>query len=347
MTWQSKLVRWYRAHRRDLPWRRNPTPYRVLVSEIMLQQTTVKTVIPYYRRFLKQFPSLRALATARQEAVLSTWSGLGYYSRARNLHKTAKICTKEDGGRVPSDLERLKKLPGIGAYTAGAIASIAFDQTAPIVDGNVARVLARLYCMKADPKNSSGAKTFWAKAATILPKKSCGDFNQALMELGATVCTPTQPACPVCPLQKDCESFMMSDPMKFPRIKKKITYRNVALTAALIANNNSFLMIRRPSQGVLRDMWEFPMIEGDLADLEAAYLLNLAKAQRLKPVGHSIMDQRIKITPWLFSSQQFDPKPQKSRWLTLNAIRKLPTSSMVPKLLAQLPLIRYPQKNIF
>lgn len=160
MTWQAKLIRWYRKHHRDLPWRRSPTPYRILVSEIMLQQTTVKTVIPYYRRFLKIFPSLRSLARASEEEVLTVWSGLGYYSRARNLHKAAQICLQDHRGRIPRHVETLKRLPGIGAYTAGAIASIAFDERAPIVDGNVARVIARLFLYRGGSQEPQWNKGF-------------------------------------------------------------------------------------------------------------------------------------------------------------------------------------------
>jgi A/G-specific adenine glycosylase len=334
MTWQSKLIRWYRTHKRDLPWRRNPSPYRVLVSEFMLQQTTVKTVIPYYHRFLKRFPSLKALASARETEVLTAWSGLGYYARARNLHRTAQICRRELGGRIPSDIDTLQGLPGIGAYTAGAIASIAYEQKAAIVDGNVARVLSRLCRIEADPKSPRGLKSFWEQAHTLLPRRHFGDFNQGLMELGATVCTPTRPNCHLCPLRTDCLAYAHDQVTAFPKLKTQIIYRTVRLSASLIARGHRFLMIQRPEHGVLRDMWEFPMVEGDVDELMAAYALNLGRGQELPPIRHSIMNQRITVTPWLFrTNEAFGKKPPRSRWVRKAELRCLPTSGIVHKLL--------------
>ena len=282
MTWQSKLLRWYRKHKRDLPWRRRPTPYRVLLSEIMLQQTTVTTVIPYYQRFLKKFSTLKSLANASETEVLQLWSGLGYYSRARNLHRTAQICLQKHGGRVPKDVITLQSLPGIGAYTAGAIASIAYDQRAALVDGNVARVLARTFGISTDPKTTVGLKKFWQIAAQNLPPRHCGDFNQALMELGATVCTPLHPNCALCPLRHDCMALSEDRVAQLPQLSKRISYRSVRLTAALIMKRGRLLMLQRPAQGILRDMWEFPLIEGDLESLKTAYQWQLPAGQALR-----------------------------------------------------------------
>ncbi len=303
----------------------------------MLQQTTVKTVIPYYRNFLKKFPSMRSLANSQEEEVLAAWSGLGYYSRARNLHKTAKICLKEYKGKLPNSADTLIRLPGIGAYTAGAIASIAYDQPAAIVDGNVARVLSRLFRMKADPKNATGLKEYWRQAREQMLQHDCGDYNQALMELGATICTPTRPLCEFCPVQKNCSAFQEDDPGQYPRIQKRMQYRNVHLTAALIAHGESFLMVKRPNRGALRNMWEFPMIEGEIQDLASAYSLTLPTGTALRPVRHSIMDQRIRVSPWLFEKTRSISKPKQGRWFQLADIQQLPSSSLVTKLLAQLP----------
>ena len=337
MRWQQKLLTWYRQHQRDLPWRRRPTPYRVLVSEVMLQQTTVKTVIPYYRNFLKKFPSMRSLASSPEEKVLAAWSGLGYYSRARNLHKTAQICLQEYKGKLPDNADTLIKLPGIGAYTAGAIASIAYDQPAPIVDGNVARVLSRIFRMKADPKSASGLKEYWRQARQQMLQHDCGDYNQALMELGATICTPTHPLCQLCPVRKNCLAFLEDDPGQYPRIQKRMQYRNVHLSAALIARGKSLLMVKRPNQGALRNMWEFPMIEGEIQDLVSAYSLSLPGGTALRPIRHSIMDQRIRVSPWLFTKTRSMSLPKQSRWFHLADIKQLPSSSLVTKLLGQLP----------
>ena len=337
MSWQAKLVRWYRTHKRDLPWRRNPTPYRVLVSEFMLQQTTVKTVIPYYRRFLKRFPSLKTLAAAKEQDVLTAWSGLGYYSRARNLHRAARICRQDFGGRIPCDTETLQSLPGIGAYTAGAIASIAHQQRAAIVDGNVSRVLSRLFRIDADPKSPKGQRVFWQQAALCLPDRDFGDYNQALMELGATICTPSQPSCHLCPLQSSCSALSHREVSAFPKMLKKTVYRRVRLTTALIAKNNTYLMVQRPARGVLRDMWEFPMIEGDIEELQAAFGFVLGGGRAMPPIRHNIMNQRLTVTPWFFKADgSFRNKPPRSRWVETERLHELPTSSLMHKMAVQL-----------
>src|SRR5262247_3274442 len=186
---QKNLLRWYCKNKRDLPWRRTKDPYAIWVSEIMLQQTTVATVIDYYHRFLKRFPDIHSLATAREEDVLALWSGLGYYSRARNLHQAALKIVQDHRGRFPQDPDAIRSLPGIGPYTLGAVASIAFDLPLPLVDGNVIRVYSRLLALKGSPKDTKFQKKIWKLAELLLSRRSPGDFNQALMELGATVCT--------------------------------------------------------------------------------------------------------------------------------------------------------------
>ena len=213
-TFSKRLLRWYDAHRRDLPWRiKNGSretldPYRVLVSEAMLQQTQVATVIPYFDRFIGRFPTFRALADADEQDVLRLWQGLGYYSRARNLHAAAKRIVREFGGEMPRTAEALRQLPGVGRYTAGAVASIAFDCPAPIVDGNVARVLCRIDRIESDPRTDKPTlEEIWRRAEQILPAARCGDFNSALMELGATVCTPRNPKCLICPMKKGCRTY--------------------------------------------------------------------------------------------------------------------------------------------
>lgn len=301
----------------------------------MLQQTTVKTVLPYYERFLKKFPDLKTLAAASLEEVLAAWSGLGYYSRARNLHATAKRCVQEFGGTLPSALDTLKTLPGIGAYTAGAIASIAFGRRAPLLDGNVARVLSRLFKIDADPKNPAGQRVFWSKAEAVLPRNHCGDFNQALMELGATVCTPTQPTCGLCPVQKHCVIFREDDPGAYPKILRKTQYINVALTAAVLQQGQSVLLLKRPAQGMLSELWEFPMVEGDLSTLEKLYGLRLKEARPLSPVRHTIMNRRMKIEAWHLQvpARKKIPLQTNARWFTFVAVAGLPTSSLNLKLL--------------
>ena len=199
---QRRLLAWYRRHQRDLPWRRTRDPYAIWVSEIMLQQTQVATAIPYYERFLRRFPHVRALARAPMERVLKSWEGLGYYSRARNLRRAAQIVLAEHGGRLPEEPEALRKLPGIGRYTAGAISSIAFDRDEPVLDGNVIRVLCRVFLIRANPKSARTQKRLWKLAEELLPAGHASFFNQALMDLGATICMPSHPHCDRCPLRQ-------------------------------------------------------------------------------------------------------------------------------------------------
>ncbi|MCI0477261.1 MAG: A/G-specific adenine glycosylase, partial [Anaerolineales bacterium] len=218
----ARLLTWYAKHKRDLPWRRDAhDPYCVWISETLLQQTQVATVIPYYERFLARFPTTRALASARLDDVLKTWEGAGYYARARNLHRAAKEIVARFDGKIPSTVEELQTLPGIGRYTAGAIASIAFERDAPAVDGNVTRVLCRYFKIESDPKNAQTQKKLWKLAETLLPRGHAGNFNQALMELGATVCVPRNPHCAACPLARGCQARRLNLQEKLPRKRAK------------------------------------------------------------------------------------------------------------------------------
>ncbi len=332
--WQSKLLRWYRRHRRDLPWRRTKDPYRIWVSEIMLQQTTVETVIPYYDRFLKRFPTLQTLAKAKEDDVLKLWSGLGYYSRARNLHRAAPMIGKLFS-RHPTEslVNDLQKLPGIGRYTAGAIASIAFDLRAPILDGNVIRVLSRLFCLSQDPKSSSGQKVFWKKAEEVIPQRNCGDFNQALMELGATVCLLENPLCLVCPVAPICEARKRGRSEDYPKGGKRVAYRDVAMTAAVVLKGKKFLMVQRPGNGLLKGMWEVPMVEGDAGVLLRKWPVEIHR--RLPMVRHSVLNRRLKITP-VVCRLKGNLSNLPHRWILPDQIQEVPTSSMNHKILATL-----------
>jgi A/G-specific adenine glycosylase len=338
MTWQSRLLAWYRRHRRDLPWRRIKDPYAIWISEIMLQQTTVEAVIPYYERFLKRFPTIKDLAAAEEEEVLKLWSGLGYYSRARNLHKAAGMmmearvgATRRVAPTVPDTVDELMQLPGIGRYTAGAIASIAFDRRAPIVDGNVVRVLSRLFAIREDPKSSRGQKVFWRAAEEVLPRRHCGDFNQALMELGATVCSPENPTCLLCPVAANCRVRKEGKPEDFPKPKKKTVYRDVFLSAAVIRKHDKILFVRRPSKGLLKDMWELPMVEGDLSSLKRRWPVEVLKP--MPPVRHSVLNRRLKIAPFLCVLKEGVTHIPNHRWIVPAQRDSLPTSSMNLKIL--------------
>lgn len=328
-TWQSKLLAWYRKNRRDLPWRRTKDPYAIWVSEIMLQQTTVEAVIPYYKRFLKRFPTVKALAAGSEEDVLRLWSGLGYYSRARNLHKAARMIAK-----LPVTVEELMKLPGVGRYTAGAIASIAFGKKAPIVDGNVIRVLSRLCAIADDPKSSRGRRLFWSKAEEVLPDRSVGDFNQALMELGATTCSPEGPACLLCPVSYDCLARKKGRPEEFPIGKKKTEYRDVFMAAAVVRRAGKVLFVQRPREGVLKGMWELPMVEGDSQALGKTWPVDVVRSLPL--VRHSVLDRRLKISPFLCSLRTPASFSRPHRWTPLGELDAIATSSMNRKILKHL-----------
>jgi A/G-specific adenine glycosylase len=255
---QSSLLRWYKANRRNLPWRRTRDPYRILVSEIMLQQTQVQTVIPYYRRWLKKFPTFRALAKAPLNKALKQWEGLGYYSRARNLQALSKVVMKQHGGRLPSTFDQLKSLPGIGRYTAGAVLSIAFEKHYPVVDGNVMRVLARYFLIREDITFTATQKHFWELAQRLVPRGRAGDYNQAVMELGATICTPRSPQCPACPVRKNCKARQLGLQEELPLKKKKSATPHFHIGAGVIWHEGKILISQRPLKGLLGGLWEFP-----------------------------------------------------------------------------------------
>jgi len=268
------LLTWYAEHARPLPWRSTPDPYRVWVSEIMLQQTRVEAVIPYYERWMRRFPTTQALAAASQQEVLSIWEGLGYYSRARSLHRAAQIVVAEYGGELPADIRRLRELPGIGPYTAGAIASIAFGLDQPALDGNIRRVLARLFNVTEDARSPSGERRLWELAAQHLPPGRAGDYNQALMDLGATLCTPRTPDCPCCPLAEYCQARALGVQEQRPISSPRPPIPHYTVTAAVIARPGAaaqpdllYLIAQRPAEGLLGGLWEFP--GGKVQDGEA------------------------------------------------------------------------------
>jgi A/G-specific adenine glycosylase len=255
---QVKLLRWFEKNGRDLPWRKTQDPYAIWVSEIMLQQTQVATVTPYYQKFLKFFPTVRHLAKADLSEVLKAWEGLGYYSRARNLHQASKIVLKEFNGKVPDTLQDLLLLPGIGRYTAGAILSIAYNKEAPILDGNVKRVLSRLFAVSDNPPIGKSARILWQISESLIPKGRTNSFNQALMDLGSIICMPRNPLCFRCPLHPFCKGYLSGRPESFPSrsIKRKIPH--MTAVSAVIYNDGKVLLNRRPPKGLLGGLWEFP-----------------------------------------------------------------------------------------
>lgn len=272
------LLSWYDLHERPLPWRQNPTPYRIWISEIMLQQTRVEAVIPHYTAFLQKIPDLETLAAIPEEELLKCWEGLGYYSRARNLQKAAKTVVKSGKNALPESYAELLKLPGIGAYTAGAIASIAFHEPVPAVDGNVMRVLARLTADSTDVLSPAGKQHFTALSSSLLPKENAGRFNQAMMELGETVCLPnTLPRCEACPLAEVCLGKKKGVSAELPVRKKPKPRRKEDLTVFLLVteSQNGFILLhKRPKTGLLAGLYEFPHLPGTLSAEEAVNTLN-------------------------------------------------------------------------
>jgi A/G-specific adenine glycosylase len=261
-TLRKQLLAWYRLNKRPLPWRRRRTAYAIWVSETMLQQTQAATVIPYYHRFLRQFPTVRALAQAPLTEVLDCWSGLGYYNRAKNLHAGAQKVLKERGGKIPDTAEELRTLPGVGPYTAGAIASIAFDRPVPLVDGNVIRVLCRWLGVRKDPQQADVQRLLWETAGRLVDPSSPVDFNQALMELGATVCTPRAPACPRCPVRALCVARRRGWETRIPFSAPPAVRRTLRYLSAVLEKNGGVLLARRPLTGLLAGLWEFPLRGG-------------------------------------------------------------------------------------
>jgi len=252
------LLAWYGRAGRDLPWRHSRDPYRVWLSEVMLQQTGVTAVIPYFEKFLARFPDLAALAAAPVEAVIELWAGLGYYSRARNLHAAARQLVTVHGGDFPRTLEELTALPGIGRSTAGAILSIAFDLPAPILDGNVRRVLCRLFAWQEDPRSSAAEKELWRWAAALTPADRPHDYAQAIMDLGATLCTPSAPACERCPLETLCRGHALGIAAELPRRRNKPKVPTRIQVALLLERGGRFLVRRRSLSVMLAGLWEFP-----------------------------------------------------------------------------------------
>ncbi len=255
------IVAYFTAVKRDLPWRRTRDPYAIWVSEIMLQQTRIATVIPYFERWMARFPTVAGLAGAPLDEVLSAWSGLGYYSRARNLHRGAEVVVERFGGQLPDTVAALREIPGIGPYTAGAIASIAFGRRAAVVDGNVARVLARLHVVDGDVKSSAVTRELWRLAARMVPEGAPGDCNQGLMELGQSVCTPSNPSCLLCPLRDHCRARAAGLERILPRMSRRKNARTLPLleTCALWAvRRKRVLLAKRSPNGLFGGLWELP-----------------------------------------------------------------------------------------
>ena len=255
---QNRLLGWFEKNARDLPWRKTRDPYTIWISEIMLQQTQVATVIPYFQEFLGSFPTVRHLAKADLSKVLKVWEGLGYYSRARNLHRASQIVVNHFAGKVPDNLKDLLSLPGIGRSTAGAVLSFAYNKDAPILDGNAKRVLSRLSAISGSPKERKTEHLLWCVSESLLPKGHSNSFNQALMDLGSILCTPKDPQCPLCPLRNLCKGAASGTPQRYPSKVAKRKIPHITALSAVIQRDGRVLLAQRPPRGLLGGLWEFP-----------------------------------------------------------------------------------------
>lgn len=343
---RTALLAWYRAERRDLPWRRTRDPYAIWVSETMLQQTRVEAVIPYYERFLARFPTVGALASADLDDVLSQWAGLGYYSRARNLKRAAEQVVAEHGGVLPGEPGALQRLPGIGRYTAGAIASIAFDRAAPIVDGNVARVLSRLLGLR-EPIEDPRVKTrLWQEAERLAQGEAPGDLNQALMELGARICIPGAPRCDACPVSNACDARGAGDAAELPRRAEKRAPKLVHAVAALVLRGDKALAVQRPAKGLLGGLWELPGGEVDGArrrgpNALAALLrertgLGVDRIERAGSIQYGMTHRDIRMTVYRCAVESGRVRLDgwdRHRWVSPERIGALPIGTVTRRVL--------------
>ncbi len=326
------LLHWYDRHARVLPWRNHPDPYAVWISEIMLQQTQVATVIPYFTRWMERFPTIAALAAAAEQDVLTLWEGLGYYSRARNLHKAAQMLVNEFDGRLPSALDDLRRLPGVGRYTAAAIASMAFRQDVATLDGNLRRVFARLFDVTEPADSATGEKRLWELAGAHLPAGRTGDYNQALMDLGATICLPRNPACLLCPLCDLCKAHALGVQEQRPVLKPRPAVPHHHHAVAVIVRDGMTLLARRPAQGLLGGLWEFPNarinVDADPAAalpaaIEAACGLQATPVKPLGVVRHAYTHFKLTTHPFICTLESGAP-PEQWKWVLLGELDTYP-----------------------
>jgi len=337
-----RLLAWYTIHARKLPWRQTNDPYAIWISEIMLQQTRAATVVPYWTRWIQTFPDVRTLARANPTRVLKLWAGLGYYSRARNLQQSAREIMKNHNGQLPRDAPSLQSLPGIGRYTSGAICSIAFNLPEPILDGNIIRVLTRLFAIEGNPKSAETERRLWALAGQFVTTTTeHGALNQALMELGATVCRPRNPICSECPLKRSCTALRLGEPETYPCGKKRPKMLKQHWRVLVIKDKEDFLIRQRPIGELNAGFWEFPTLESDNVRASANWATALAgvpvkRPRQLTTLSHSITRYRIQVEVWRTDTQGSRPA---GRWVSQSALSKLPLASAHHKVLEALQAV--------
>ena len=339
----QRLLRWYHAHKRELPWRGIRDPYQTWISEVMLQQTTVATVIPRFIRWIKVFPSMESLAAAPIQKVLTEWQGLGYYNRARNLHRAAQIMCDQYHGQVPADKELLLKLPGLGPYTAGAVLSIAYDQRCPVIDANVRRVVMRVLALKGRADGTHD-RAIYAFLDTVMPRRSAGNFNQALMELGALVCDQRKPLCLQCPLREMCAAYQKDIQETIPsQVKRVIT--QVQAVVAVIECDGRFLIQQRPSKGLLADLWEFPggkVGKGESArdalkrEIREELDVDLVSARPYMKTHHFYTEYKVNLDVWRCRLSSYPRQNKHRRWITRKGFSSYPFASGSVKIIEKL-----------
>jgi A/G-specific adenine glycosylase len=344
MEFSTRILAWYEKHARTLPWRGSENAYAIWVSEIMLQQTRVETVIPYFERWLRLFPSVAALAEAPEQQVLSAWEGLGYYSRARNLHKAAKMVVSEFGGEIPREVAQLRRLPGIGRYTAAAIASIAFNQDVATLDGNLRRVFSRVFNVAVPADSPVGEEQLWALAQEHLPPGRAGDYSQALMDLGASICLPKNPLCLICPLGEICQARALGVQEQRPVLKPKAAVPHKRKGAAVILQDGNVLLCQRPATGLLGGLWEFPAAEVDadspealIAAIETEYRLRVHPLARLGEFRHGYTHFTLTESAWSCELVGGGGETPPLQWIALEQLMEYPMGKVdraIAKLLA-------------
>lgn len=333
---QSSLLKWFKAHQRPLPWRKKYEPYHVWISEIMLQQTQVVTVLPYFKEWIKALPDIQSVARAKEDKILKLWEGLGYYSRARNLQKTAKVIVEKFGGKFPKKYEDILSLPGIGKYTAAAIASIAFNQNYPVVDGNVIRVVARLANDRGNTRSQDVLKRMWKRVGELLLHGHARDFNQAMMELGALVCTPKNPDCDICPLQKECLGYKKGTMLSLPNRGEKTKIETIEVVLAVIRKGDRVFIQKRPATGLMAGLWEFPggkiqhgetPVKALKREIKEEMGITIKNLRPIMKIRHAYT--RFKVNLYCFWAEMDKGKirlsfAQKGEWVRLQDLKKYP-----------------------
>lgn len=345
---RGALLTWFKDYRREMPWRNTGDPYRIWVSEVMLQQTQVKKVVGYYEKFIARFPDVQQLAAAPLQDVLKVWEGLGYYARARNLHKAAQVLIKELDGEIPNDYHVFRKLPGVGDYSAAAVQSIAFNAPYAAVDGNIKRVLARLFLMEVPINDAASVKRFQEKADALLDPELPGLFNQAMMELGATVCRPQSPTCLVCPVTMFCEAFSTARQAEFPVRRKRKPTPEHHIAVGVIYRDGEVLITQRQLDGLLGGLWEFPggrLGEGEAAEeacirhIAEVVNLTVTNVRYLTRVRHAFTHFKIVVDVFQCDYQAGEvvlQGPRDARWVAIEALGAYPLPRATHKFLDML-----------